>query len=1349
MISGASESGTDEDIESYVDKANDRQSSTSGNCTKNARALGKNFVKRRRSDGLSTSICVYKGSISNVYFIDQQSCQIDDELRTLYAIHQDFPALCFKVQNDCPIGCLKEICETVWRKLKKNKLLSESKLLYRTSKYVSTLREVDDSEMVTEFANRATFIFSSKETPTSLTEHTGWLWSCNDCDRGTIVRGNMLNHLKKEGHELLWKLNTPPLVWGKEKTKLKDKGVMWAEPKGIDRSKPLLVFEYAPNEETLTDPKGKKQALCQRGENTSCVKGSNDATQIDSDEPSSCSVKDKSVPINQYFGKVTDRSNSSKVEYRPTILPASVEIQNTDTESESSKLEIPGNGCDSSIKWSEADSENNRPCSSRSRKSKRNVANRSVKYCTQNSGSEDVLSSDSGDDPLYKESDEDITSSESEDNTAATGFKSKVECHNKRVPVKKLKQDVEILKNFPDSDFEDGGDLEDEERRKNAQSFRRKLMAQALDEEIDTDVFVPDEDDEYWEKELLLKDAQVKSKKYLGKKMRIPLKQRKQMESGDILDGQDKIYQSSSPKERRNSMRRLMGAIQKERNMLFPGLLPNGRIKYRYWIDFREPHYIAPMNVMHLIDEFKSASVKCKLYGTYRKFLIQVSKYAESQKCLSELSKPRGDEELGWTPKKRMEEAQRMQFKIMDDITRVLNSMSADKPYAAWEAEKGENSAIRKEGKENFENVAIPNPNHIVPAYLDSEYSIELRKEMIMVASDPNIPITYEKLKEYQDDLALGLALKAGNRTEFYASLRMGHLASALDRGLIDIPWIDDINPELNVQNCKKFLQGYCLIGNFHKTLNKQNVWLWTTQPDMVLLRCIEELVTRYLTSIGIEVTADTPLFVSRYGGNMINSSQNNISFAKIEEITGYTGLTLYVFRKMFVDWQWSQCNAVLKECATYGTAHSKFVANKFYVSDKTKQLMSGMSHTAFWSAVGVLNEKEILELTSSNEQTERLDNMVKELRDKKLEEYLHLKSNTDIYSKPIESRLITEKAKGAFFEMVVMVKLNNVPVADSADVADIFLSEDGGKGNAKCRSLILRMLDLVPRNWECVDSLIENLVLSTPYIFRQNNLQNLDIKTATRKIEYVWAGKFGKILNKMRQSNKAIQNAKAIIMLKKLFLHTGSDKYALGNPSLLKQVKHWDMSKAEKETLKEVSEPMGNGKNQEEPMIDNDGADSVVTDTPSMSVPGEVMFEIEDNLVDVPKSPFKTRVRIGEVVHEVGENISVATVHNVTKDVTLNREGAVKFNDIMKRSLLKLFVLTARNPLVTRKCQFTEQCVPIWKSEAIDLKGDLIPLSQLAKSPETLGDIFHRRGKDGDKDGLKVPILEVKIDIS
>ena len=164
------------------------------------------------------------------------------------------------------------------------------------------------------------------------------------------------------------------------------------------------------------------------------------------------------------------------------------------------------------------------------------------------------------------------------------------------------------------------------------------------------------------------------------------------------------------------------------------------------------------------------------------------------------------------------------------------------------------------------------------------------------------------------------------------------------------------------------------------------------------------------------------------------------------------------------------------------------------------------------------------------------------------------------------------------------------------------------------------------------------------------------------------------------------------------------------------------------------------------EEIVRDDISVSGVSEAPSESVLGEVAFEVEDSLVDVPKSPFKIRVRIGDNVQDVGDSVTVTTVHKVVKNVSMDKEGVIKFNDPMKRSLLKTFVLLARNPLVTRKCHFTEQCQSIWESESIDINGDLIPLRQIATKAESLGDILHRRGKQGDTDGLKVPIQEVII---
>ena len=1337
----------------------------------------------------NSKVGFYKGSIANVFFVNGHvEFQSQVDVLTLYAIHQEFPAICFKIQANCPMGYIKEFCENTWFRLN-NITFSESKLLYRTSKMMSTLREVNDSEMASSFANRATFIFTSKEKPTNLTDHSGWVWSCNDCDKGNAVRANLLNHLKDSGHGILWPSNLPPFVWGKEKTKLKDQGVLWGEPKMYDKQNPLCVFgrstsnKYLLNSEVpeaignnkfckkvVFDNKDGKKSMIEESRSSSCHQSSpRSLPQFDSDmqclmmednsRGNGLNIQEKSSEA-LIASELTPSQNTSKMKEIPS--PRSLPQFGSDRNIVVMEYSSRGNGLNIQDKSSEAliaseliRSQNTSKMKEIPlRKSGRNVDKTKVTYYSDKSDRED-LTSDSGDDPVYEEnissmSEEEMSdSSLSEEESSSIhskSAKSKSSVNNsKQASFKKPKTKLDNLQTSPESDFEDGVNLESENLRKQAQKSRRQRMAQSLDFDHEVGRFIPDADDLHWEKVLLLKDAQIKSKRYMGKKNRIPLKARKIMEQGGIVSGTDRIYQSSTVKERKNSMRRLMGVIQKERNLLFPGLLPNGKIKYKYWIDFREAHYIAPMNVMHLIDEFKSASVKCKMYGSYRKFLSQISKYAESQECLSYLSKPRNEEEHSWTPARRIEEAQRKQFRIIDNIARILNSMAADQPYAAWEAEKGENSAIRKEGKEEFEDVYIPDPNHIVPTYLESDYAVELEKELIVAASNPKARISYEKLKEFQDHVALRLALKAGNRTEFYATLRLSHLVSALERGLVDIPWIDEVNPQLNVNNCKKYLQGYCLIGNFHKTLNKQNVWLWTTQPDMVLLRCIEELVTRYLTSIGIETTPDTPLFISKNGGSMINSNNNFLSFEKICEITGCVNLTMYVLRKMFVNWQWSQCNAVLKECARYGTAHSPFVANKFYVSDKTKQLMSGMSHTAFWSAVGVLSDKEVLELTSSNAQTERFDAMVKELRDRKLEEYLQLKSNTDIYDKPIESRLITEKAKGAFIEMIVLAKMNGVSVTNSGDIADILLSKDAGKTSVKCCSVILRMLDVVPRDWTCLESLTENLVLSTPFIFSKMKLHETDIALAIRKIELNWAQRLGSVLTKMKL-NKAVQNSQAISMLKKLYVHVGSPCYTLGNQALLRQVKHWDMSKQEKEAMKESADIKAGHKKEAEKTVRDDISVSGVSETPSESVPGEVAFEVEDSLVDLPKSPFKIRVRIGDNVQDIGDSVSVTTVHKVVKNVSFDKEGVIKFNDPMKRSLLKTFVLLARNPLVIRKCHFTEQCQTIWESESIDINGDLIPLRQVATKAESLGDIFHRRGKLGDTNGLKVPIQEVII---
>ena len=61
-------------------------------------------------------------------------------------------------------------------------------------------------------------------------------------------------------------------------------------------------------------------------------------------------------------------------------------------------------------------------------------------------------------------------------------------------------------------------------------------------------------------------------------------------------------------------------------------------------------------------------------------------------------------------------------------------------------------------------------------------------------------------------------------------------------------------------------IRGYCIERRFHKTAEMTEVWLWLSQPDMVLLKAYEVLVNRYLKLLKIETNLSTPLFINKKG---------------------------------------------------------------------------------------------------------------------------------------------------------------------------------------------------------------------------------------------------------------------------------------------------------------------------------------------------------------------------------------------------------------------------------------------------------------------------------------------------
>ena len=85
----------------------------------------------------------------------------------------------------------------------------------------------------------------------------------------------------------------------------------------------------------------------------------------------------------------------------------------------------------------------------------------------------------------------------------------------------------------------------------------------------------------------------------------------------------------------------------------------------------------------------------------------------------------------------------------------LKNRMARVEPTKIWTAEMETNKRIVSEGRENFENIRVPDPKYIVPKYIDSEYSRNLEREMLLLAANKERVVTYPILETYTNHMMI------------------------------------------------------------------------------------------------------------------------------------------------------------------------------------------------------------------------------------------------------------------------------------------------------------------------------------------------------------------------------------------------------------------------------------------------------------------------------------------------------------------------------------------------------------------------------------------------------------------
>ena len=441
------------------------------------------------------------------------------------------------------------------------------------------------------------------------------------------------------------------------------------------------------------------------------------------------------------------------------------------------------------------------------------------------------------------------------------------------------------------------------------------------------------------------------------------------------------------------------------------------------------------------------------------------------------------------------------------------------------------------------------------------------------------------------------------------------------------------------------------------------------------------------------------------------------------------------------------------------------------------------------------------------NNQDERFKQIHDETLAVDREAFFQVQKNKDADTKATKWKGITPKAKSALIEMICQVSNENLEITLHGDVADLLLTSEG-KVNFKNQVIVLRMIDMVPNEWTSKEIILENLREYCQVV--RNDMSDVGSKeirqieknwshklcsvlanlgkthTTSNSMVLHTLAKFAKSKN---STNYTVGSSLVKRQVKNCYEVRNKDLIETENTKIMNPKEYMDNLKkristaniARKATTGVPTQKAGCGlrfdlgspnSHADLDVATDDGSNKLIkrkiTGIEALSKPSsggtslksdgnltiddkenclEVReFEVEVKELDLPESPFKTRVKIGGIVQDSNAHIEVSSIHKVSKEVKTDGRGRIKFDNPMKRNVLYLYATLADNPLVRERKEMIKQTQWIRDNCTIDVDGDQVSLLQIATTKSTLGDILYRRGKYQDEKGLAYSIFEVLL---
>ena len=226
--------------------------------------------------------------------------------------------------------------------------------------------------------------------------------------------------------------------------------------------------------------------------------------------------------------------------------------------------------------------------------------------------------------------------------------------------------------------------------------------------------------------------------------------------------------------------------------------------------------------------------------------------------------------------------------------------------------------------------------------------------------------------------------------------------------------------------------------------------------------------------------------------------------------IVGLPSASSHIARKQFVEYLLSQRSLLLKEAEEYTLCHGQATAVHSYLGGGKKKALAILGSSWYQSAVGVPQQKigDSTAVYASEEQVERLKDGQREVFEEDMEDMMAATCSRDKQVRMREGQVIGNMERVALIES--LVESIQYPITKQGNLMDIFMTALPVV-RMKNYSILLRMIQIMPSDMDCITTLKANLIKFAQMQAGQGK--------SVRQVEWEWANRLVEVFMNLKKT--------------------------------------------------------------------------------------------------------------------------------------------------------------------------------------------------------------------------------------